>query len=330
MVCISAAVLLVTLSLAATIDHARRSVGAEVLVDLPYGATFSEVVDSLRARDVLSSPFWFRVYGRFVGLDRTVKAGTYRIRTGSGFTEIRTVLSEGRVVTHPVTIREGLTIRAMAGHIARAAGSDSATVVATLDQRADSLHLRWGVPGPGLEGYLFPNTYRFAKGVGVDRVVTAMIDEYHRYWSPERRRALAAIGMSEREAVTLASIIQSEAANSDEMPTISSVYHNRLGRGMLLQADPTVLYALGGHRSRLFYAAIDSVAGHPYNTYTQIGLPPGPICAPGADALDAALHPAETDYLYMVAQPPGGHIFSTSLREHNAARRMVRAGRAAR
>jgi UPF0755 protein len=126
--------------------------------------------------------------------------------------------------------------------------------------------------------------------------------------------------MSESELMTLASIIQAEARRVEEMPSISAVYHNRLRDGWLLQADPTVLYALGGPRERLLYAAIDSVADHPYNTYSQRGLPPGPIGAPGEDAIVAALHPTEEDFMYFVARPDGSHHFTRSLAEHNRAK----------
>ncbi len=295
---------------------------AEVVVDIPRGTPFREIVNTLHRAEVISRPDLFSFYARLRGLDREVRAGTYRLPRGARFSDIHTALAEGRVQTLSVTVPEGLTIKRMAVRIAVAAGSDSTSVADAL--RGDSLHSDWGVPGPGLEGYLFPDTYRFAQGVGLERVVSAMIQRYHGYWTPERRQQLAETGLSEREVVTLASIIQAEAAKNSEMRTISSVYHNRLRRGMLLQADPTVLYALGGHRSRLLYAAIDSVADHPYNTYTQPGLPPGPICAPGAQALDAALDPAVTDYLYFVALPNSEHIFSRSLREHNAARQLAR------
>lgn len=292
-------------------------------VRIPSGSTFQAVVDTLANREVIARPGLFRVYGRLRRLDRSVKAGIYRLPRGARFGEVHAVLAEGRVVTFPVTIPEGLTITEMAGRIAAAAGSDSATVVRTLN--GDDLHLRWEVPGPGLEGYLFPDTYRFAEGVGTERVVAAMIARYHDHWTPERRKRLAASGMSEREAVTLASIIEAEAVHAREMRTISSVFHNRLRIGMPLQADPTVHYALGGRRRRTLFAAIDSVADHPYNTYTQPGLPPGPICAPGARALDAALNPDDTDYLYFVAATDHQHVFSRSLDEHNAAIRRVRA-----
>ncbi len=305
--------------------HGRVSIppADEVTVRIPSGSSFQAVVDTLANRGVITRPILFKVYGRLGRLDRSVKAGTYRLQRGARFGEVHAVLAEGRVVTYPVTFPEGMTIREMAGRIAAAAGSDSATVVRTLS--GEDLHLRWEVPGPGLEGYLFPDTYRFAEGVGTERVVAAMIARYREYWTPERRERLAASGMSEREAVTLASIIEAEAGHPSERATISSVYHNRLRIGMLLQADPTVLYALGGHRPRLLHAAMDSVADHPYNTYTRPGLPPGPICAPGAKALDAALRPADTDYLYFVAGSDYRHVFSRSLAEHNAAVRRVRA-----
>lgn len=292
------------------------------MLRIPEGATFGEVLDTLESRQIINRRFVVHAYARARGLDRSVKAGTYRLERGAPVRRILDILTTGRVVTFPLTIPEGLTIAAMASRFAAATGADSAVVA---DRLTDlSLHVEWDVPGPGLEGYLFPDTYRFAEGIRIETVVATMIEAYRAYWTPERRGRLASTGLSEGEVVTLASIIQAEAVYTAEMPTISSVYHNRLRVGMRLQADPTVLYALGGHRPRLLYAAIDSVADNPYNTYAHAGLPPGPIGAPGAAALDAALHPAETDYLYFVARPNGEHIFTRSLREHNNARALVR------
>ena len=292
--------------------------GGEAVVEVPRGATFREVAAILETEQVIGRPWVFRIYARIRGLDRSVKAGTYRLWRGAPYGEVLGTLTDGRVVTHPMTIPEGWTLDGMAGRIAAATGADSATVARILERAS---HSDWDVPGPGLEGYLFPDTYRFADGVGVERVVAAMVLGYRNYWTPERRELLAESGLTERELVTLASIIQAEAGNTREMPTISSVYHNRLRIGMLLQADPTVMYALGdrlgGRRSRLLFAAIDSVADHPYSTYHHAGLPPGPIGAPGAAAMDAALAPESTDYLYFVAGPDGSHIFNRTLREHN-------------
>ncbi len=290
----------------------------EVTVHVPRGATLREIVDTLNSRQVIERPLLFLSYARFKGSDRSLKAGTYRLPRRARFSKVLQTLTEGRAVTYPVMIPEGARIQHIADRISAATDRDSAAVAQELNN--DTLPMAWNVPGPGLEGYLFPDTYHFAEGVPIAQVVSTMIQRYHRYWTAERRERLAAIGLSEREAVTLASIIQAEARRVDEMPTISSVYHNRLRAGMRLQSDPTVLYALGGHRPRLLHAAMDSVADHPYNTYTRLGLPPGPICAPGAAALDAAIQPAITDYFYFVARPNGEHIFSRSLREHNNAR----------
>ena len=312
------------LVVAAVHGRAPTPPAGEVMIGIPPGASFHAVVDTLAERGVVTRPLLFTIYGRLRGLDRSMKAGTYGLSRGARFGEVHAALAEGRVVTVPVLFPEGLTIRRMVERIADAAGSDSASVARFLD--GDDLHLRWKVPGPGLEGYLFPDTYRFARGVGAERVVSAMVARYHDHWTPERRERLAESGMTEREAVTLASIIQAEAGNVAEMRTISSVFHNRLRIGMRLQADPTIHYALPpGHRPRLLHAAMDSVADHPYNTYTHAGLPPGPICAPGEHALDAALDPDETDFLYFVAGGGNRHVFSRSLDEHNAAIRRIRA-----
>jgi UPF0755 protein len=204
-------------------------------------------------------------------------------------------------------------------------GDSEDEVLASL--RDGSLQSQYAVPGPGMEGYLFPDTYRFARGVPVEDVVEAMVGRYKALWTDERRARLEATGMTEGEIVTLASIIQAEARQVSEMPRISGVYHNRLAAGWRLQADPTVLYALGGYRARLLYAAIDSVEDSPYNTYSQTGLPPGPIGSPGALAIDAALTPEAHDFMYFVAWPDGHHIFTQTLAEHNAAKEDARLAR---
>ena len=299
--------------------------GETVVFTVAPGATFAQITDTLVARGLIRRPLLFRAYGRLRRDERNVRSGTYALDAGTGWPSLLDALVEGRVRMVAVTIPEGFTLPQIATRIAGIAELAADTVQVRLD--GDDAHLRWELPGPGLEGYLFPDTYLFAGGVPLDAVVEAMSERYRGYWTPERQARAAELGLSEREVVTLASIIQAEARVVDEMPAISAVYHNRLRIGMLLQADPTVLYALGGHRPRLLFAAIDSVADNPYNTYTQGGLPPGPIGAPGAAALDAALDPADVDYLYFVANADGSHTFSRTLSEHNRA--VARARRAA-
>jgi len=236
---------------------------------------------------------------------------------GTAWNEILGALTEGRVVTVPMTVPEGFRLTQMAPRIARASETTAEAVLSVLGEEGSEE--RYGVPGPGLEGYLFPDTYRFAAGVPVGTVIRAMTRRYRAVWTPERRARLDSLGMTEREVVTLASIVQAEARRAEEMPKIASVYHNRIRRGWLLQADPTVLYALGGYRERLLFAAIDSVAESPYNTYRKPGLPPGPIGAPGEQAIHAALYPASEPYMYFVARSDGSHTFSRTLAEHNRA-----------
>ncbi len=298
-----------------------------VQVTVPTGTMFDSVLDTLVTRGVVVAKRRFRFYARVTGADRQIRAGTYALVPGAPWGEILDALTSGRVMTFGMTIPEGFTIADMALRMAEAVESPADSVRAWLTD--PDAHLRWGVPGPGLEGYLFPDTYRFARGVALDVVIEAMVRRYQTAWTDGRRARLEELEMSENQLVTLASIIQAEARRVGEMPTISAVYHNRLRLGYRLQADPTVLYALGGRRERLLFAAIDSVADNPYNTYTQRGLPPGPIAAPGEAAIHAALYPSDESYLYFVARADGSHIFSNSLEEHNRAREVARSERRA-
>ena len=315
------------LAAACVVTFVIAACGAEVparsvQVTVPSGATFGTIVDTLVQRGVVNNPRGFRLYARLVRADRRIRSGDYALTTGQRWRDLLAVLTEGRVVTLAVTIPEGFTIADMADRVAETVQQPVDSVRAQL--RDPDAHSRWSVPGPGLEGYLFPDTYRFARGVSLDVVVDAMVGRYHAAWTAKRIARREELGMEENEVVTLASIIQAEARRVEEMPTISAVYHNRLRLGYRLQADPTVLYALGGRRARLLFAAIDSVADNPYNTYTQRGLPPGPIGAPGEAALEAALYPSDEPYLYFVARPDGTHIFTRSLEEHNRARGTAR------
>ena len=291
-------------------------------VTVPAGTTFDSVLDTLVTRGIVDGGRRFRLYARATGADRRIRAGNYALVPGAPWGEILETLTTGQVLTFGLTIPEGFTIADMVPRVAETVARAADSVQARMTD--PDAHSRWGLPGPGLEGYLFPDTYRFARGVALDVVIEAMVKRYQAVWTDGRRARLEELDMSENALITLASIIQAEARRVEEMPTISAVYHNRLRLGYRLQADPTVLYALGGRRERLLYAAIDSVADSPYNTYTQRGLPPGPIGAPGEAAIHAALYPAQESYLYFVARPDGRHIFTNSLEEHNQAREVAR------
>jgi UPF0755 protein len=304
---------------------ATRGEGPPVRVEIPAGATLPRVAEILEEHDVVGSARLFHVYARLRGADRELKAGTYAMPTGSSAHAALRRLTRGEVETMAITIPEGFRLQQIAPRIAEITNAEEEEVEAYLE-RTDLVE-RHELPGPGLEGYLFPDTYRFALGVPVSAVVETMIERYSAIWTPERRARLERSAMTEAEVVTLASIIQAEARHVDEMRRISGVYHNRLQSGWLLQADPTVLYALGGYRERLLYAAIDSVQDHPYNTYASRGLPPGPIGSPGELAIEAALDPEEHDFMYFVAWPDGSHVFTSSLAAHNAAKENARRAR---
>ena len=296
--------------------------GDPLRVRVPAGAAFALVADSLAAKDIIGSPRLFRLYARVRGEATKIKPGTYEFRRESGWDHVLAELVAGNIVTERLVIPEGLRLDEIAERIAALAGVDADSLAGAL--RDTSLVTRFAVPGPTLEGYLYPSTYTFPLDTEADVVVEHLIDTYQQIWTAERRGMADSLGMTERQVVTLASIIETEAVLPAEMPIISAVYHNRLRIGMPLQADPTVQYALGGHRERLLYADIDRVADHPYNTYTQSGLPPGPIASPSERAIDAALSPADVDFLYFVARPDGSHIFTRTLAEHNRARAEVR------
>ena len=301
--------------------------GSVVEVRVPEGFDSGSIAQLLERTGLIGHAPVFDAYVRLKGAGRSLKAGLYEIPRGAPYEELLGALHRGEVVTMPLTIPEGLGLADVAQRLAEYAGESVEAVHAYLTDPARVPEL--AVPGPTLEGYVFPETYRFAEGVGVPAIVAAMILRYHRFWGEEERAQAAALGLSEREVVTLASIVEREVRRDGERATVAGVYWNRIQQRMLLQADPTVLFALGEPRSRLLYRDIDAVADHPYNTYTQPGLPPGPIASPGARSLRAALQPADHDYIFFVARNDGSHEFSRTLREHNAAISRIRRARPA-
>ncbi|WP_420633655.1 endolytic transglycosylase MltG [Candidatus Palauibacter sp.] len=299
--------------------------GSVVEIRVPEGTSSGGVARVLEEAGLISHPGVFDAYVRVRGDSRTLKAGRYEIPRGVSYGYLLETLRSGAVATTPLTIPEGLGVTEITERLAAYTGDSVAAVRAFLADPARVSEL--DVPGPTLEGYLFPETYRFADGVGFPVIVTAMVGRYHAFWADEERAEAAALGLDEREVVTLASIVEKEVRRGAERPVVAGVYWNRLQLGMLLQADPTVHYALGEPRSRLLYRDIDAVAEHPYNTYTQPGLPPGPIASPGVASLRAALNPADHDYIFFVARADGSHEFTRTLREHNAAISRIRLAR---
>ena len=289
-------------------------------VTVPPGSSFSAAVDSLERVGVVSSPRLFRFYASARGRDRDLKAGTYVFEPGSSWNDVLDALTRGRGLVHTVTIPEGFSLANIAQTLGRALSVPPESILAAATDTA--LRQRLDVPTPTLEGYLFPDTYTFAAGTSPREAVRMLVSRFERVWKPEWNPRLQVLAMSRHDIMTLASIIEKEARLAEERPVISAVYHNRLRIGMLLQADPTVQYALGKHVDRVLYKDLE--VDSRYNTYKHPGLPPGPIASPGAASIEAALFPANVPYLYFVSYPDVHHEFRRTFSEHTAARAQIR------
>jgi UPF0755 protein len=290
-------------------DHAK------VRVVVPRGASFRVAADSLQARGIVRSSRVFRLYAKLKGRDRAIKPGTYQLQRGAPYGQLVDALVSGRGIVHVVTIVEGWELRQIVPQLARALGVSADSVDAAV--RDTVLLHRLDVPTPTLEGYLFPATYSFADGTTARQAVTQMVQRFEAAWKPEWNARLQSLALTRHDAVTLASIVEREARRPEERPVIAAVYYNRLRKGMRLQADPTVQYALGRHVERVLYKDLE--IDSPYNTYRVSGLPPGPIAAPGAPSLEAAVNPAKVPFLYFVAAPDGHHEFRATMAEHEVA-----------
>ncbi|MEE8595874.1 MAG: endolytic transglycosylase MltG [Gemmatimonadota bacterium] len=293
-----------------------------VEVRIPDGETARGIADALDEAGLVRFPRAFALYARLRGSAGSLKAGLYRFPARANWADILGMLERGEVVTFPVTIPEGFNLREIAPRVAAMAGVPADSVL-TLT-RDSAFAARLGVPGPTLEGYLFPDTYHFAEKTPPERILETMTDRYRSFWGPAELARRDSLGLTERELVTLASIVEKEARVAEERPVIAGVYLNRLEIGMLLQADPTVQFALDSVRARLLYRDIEQVAENPYNTYTHAGLPPGPIASPGEAALRATLEPADVPFLFFVARPNGSHEFTRTEREHINAKNRIR------
>jgi UPF0755 protein len=281
--------------------------------------------ESLARAGIVGSPRLFGFFASVTGRDRQVKPGTYLLGRDDSWSAVLSSLVEGRGLVHVVTIPEGWAISTIVPTMAKAMQLAPESLEVAV--RDTALLKQLGIATGTLEGYLFPETFLIPDGSTARFVVQVMVQEFQRRWKPEWDARLVTLAMTRHEIVTLASIIEKEAKVATERPVIAAVYHNRLRRGMLLQADPTVQYALGRHVDRVLYR--DLTVDSPYNTYRRAGLPPGPIASPGAASLEAALFPADVPYLYFVAHPDGHHEFRRTLREHAEAVRQMRSARRA-
>lgn len=295
--------------------------GAPLRVIIPRGASFGQATDSLTRNGVIGSPKLFRLYGRLTGGDRNIKPGTYLLKHGTPWSDIIGAMNGGHGLVNTVTVPEGYTVAQITPLLARTLKVPAESVTAAVKDTA--MLARLDVPNKTLEGYLFPDTYAFPIGTTARQAVREMVYAFERRWRPDWDSSIADLKINRNDLVTMASIVEREARVPEERPVIAAVYYNRLRRGMLLQADPTVQYALGHHVGRVLYK--DLTIDSPYNTYVHKGLPPGPVASPGVASLVAAANPANVPYLYFVASRDGHHEFRMTLEQHTNAIRQVRA-----
>lgn len=288
----------------------------------PAGAAATRLKETGLIRNALA----FRLLMRVRRAESRIHAGEYEFTGPRTPNEILEKLMRGDVVQHRITIPEGLRLDEIAAAVEASGFSTKQKFIeASTGERGVRLIRDLDPAAEDLEGYLFPDTYLFARGTTAERIVAEMVNRFRSEMTPARLARMKELGFTIRQTLTMASLVEEEAACAEERPRISGVFHNRLRLRMLLQCDPTVVYALTrAHRYRGEIHRSDLSYSSPYNTYVNAGLPPGPICSPGSLSLDAALHPAVTTDLYFVVSEPGRHRFSTTLEDHQRAVRRYR------
>jgi peptidoglycan lytic transglycosylase G len=290
--------------------------GAEKLVDVAPGTGAARILGQLGREGVLADPRVTRAYLVYVLHDPPLQAGEYRFAGPMTFREVLRKLIRGDVVSRTVTVVEGFSLEEIAGQLAGAGAGRRDVFLQLMRSPAPIADL--DPAATDLEGYLFPETYRFRLGTPEAEIVATLVKTFRSRFERHVRPLMAGSPASVREVVTLASIVEKEARAPAERPIIAGVYSNRLRRRMGLDADPTVIFAL--RRLGRWDGSIhheDLRVDSPYNTYRYAGLPPGPICSSGLPSLQAAARPAEVPYLYFVSRNDGTHVFASTLEEQN-------------
>ncbi len=289
--------------------------GGEVTVYFPFGTPTTDIFRRLDAEGVVHPAWLAELYYRLARSATSLQAGEYRFARPTPLSAVLARMGRGDVLRHTIVVPEGLTAEETFELFwSRGISRPEAFRHALINPQLITSMARGA---PDLEGFLFPDTYVVTRSTSARQIVETMLANFRRHFTPEMRARAQAIGLSERQAVILASIVQKETSLESEAALIAGVYWNRLRRRMRLQADPTVTYALkrDGKWTGTLYRS-DYAYESPFNTYLAEGLPPGPICNPGVDALRAAVAPAHTEFLYFVADRAGNHTFSRTFQEH--------------
>jgi len=297
------------------VQPANPAITAPILFDAAQTKSFRDIASELQTAGIIRSGLAFRVRARLQGKDTQIKAGEYELSPSMTPRDILDKLVRGDMFHRRVTIREGMNLSEIADAIEKS-GIISRLAFEQSLANPDLLQSE-GLTTRSFEGYLFPDTYEFPRGTPGDQIIRVMRAQLEKQWQPEWTQRVQILEMTKHDILTLASIIEKESGNFEEQPVISSVFHNRLKKGMRLQADPTVIYGIKDFNGNI--TKRDLMTLTPYNTYMIDGLPPGPIANPGLSAIKAALYPTDTNFLYFVGNGQGKHVFSESLDKHNDA-----------
>lgn len=293
----------------------------EIFFVVDKGQGVHDIAQNLKEKGIIKNRQSFLLGYNIYYSSKSLKAGEYMFNLPMSPKDILKMLTDGKVYLHSLTIPEGMTRKEIARHLESLnftdeeeflAASSKTNIISSLDKEAANL-----------EGYLFPETYHFPKGISAEKIISTLVSQFKEVFSERWQKRASEIKMTPREVVILASLIEKETFLHEENKLVSAVFHNRLRIRMKLDCDPTIIYVLkqeGTFKGRLLKK--DLWLKSPYNTYRNRGLPPGPICSPGRESLEAALYPAQEKYLYFVSKRDGSHHFSTSFRDHqNAVRR---------
>ncbi len=295
-----------------------------ILIVIQEGESAQDVADKLEDEGIIASGLLFRVLVALQGYEDKLVAGDYEFERGMPTLEVLERIRSGQTAPLVVTIREGLRAEEIAELMEDKTVLSAEDFLEAIESWYEFSFLYTKPYWANLEGYLFPDTYFFSRDMTAEEVVLQILENFDGRVDDELRQEADIAGLSMHTVLTLASIVEREAQVPDERPIIAGVFLKRLRRGMPLEADPTVQYALGNDPASVAeygywkeeLSQTDLEVDSPYNTYRYTGLPRGPICNPGLDSIEAVIRPADTDYLYFVARADGSHVFAETLEEH--------------
>lgn len=285
------------------------------IVEIKQGSSFGRVATQLQEAGVISDTERFKLLARWRKATGQIHVGEYLFENPATPDDILRRLLAGDIRKFQVTIPEGFNLQEIAARLEKSGIGTAEKFLALC--KNENLVKELGIEGSTMEGYLFPETYTYTASTTLESLLRSMVSQLNRQVTPEILESAAELGLDRFELITLASIIQKEAGNVMEMPLISAVFHNRLRKGIALQADPTVIYGIPNFDGNITRKHLQTPT--PYNTYRMRGLPAGPIASPGRFALHAAANPAESKDLYFVARGDGTHEFNATLKAHNRA-----------